>query len=284
MGLVVLLGGLGLVWFVRRQRRRRREDSEAFREPVAVREEVDMGLGPKLGRVFGVDRIFTTRSGSTQADLSRTRTQGDKKRLRELLLPSNYARRHAHPTSANTDIPLSQTKYHEATSNSRNSLIGGVRISTYLNIPPPPYAPSSISTSRPPSLAALTTPSLFQPSSPTYTHTGTSTPTPSTRPYETARQNLLRTLKHHEDDIDLLSDTHDQSYYPMLDIPVLPLPKRAWTAGRGEEEKERGVSRPGVGSRDVDEEEVRRVSRIEARLSELWPELGKGQRAGEGWV
>lgn len=310
VGAVLVLVAIGASWYIRKQRKRTREQSQAFREAMEqqgpgsepAKRRLAMGMG--VGKLFGKDRVWTGRSGGGEAGVA-GRGEGERKRLRELLLPSHRARSAATAATGEKrgDIELAQTKYQEAF-----PLATPGRQSAYLN-PPPPYDPTPSSSARASTVLSSNhllplSSSHFRPPSPSYSYSGSSTPLPTnatstgpgpSRPYENARAHLLRTLQHHEDDVDLLSSSQQIDFF----LPLIPAPPRAMTAAiaKGKEEEEREVYRPQLvpnwraGERaaegqGTDEEEVRRLERFETRLSELWPDMGsqKRERIGEGWV
>lgn len=127
----LLLAGLGW-WYVRRERRRTRAATKAFGDAMDEHDVRQRMLRLRLERVFGLDRIrdFHSPGEPEQADESKER---ERKRLRELLLPSYRRRR-----EARDNIELS-SKAREA------DLEQHARHSHWF-APPPPYAPSGLGT------------------------------------------------------------------------------------------------------------------------------------------
>jgi hypothetical protein len=99
----LLLAGLGW-WYVRRERRRTRAATKAFGDAMDEHDVRQRMLRLRLERVFGLDRIrdFHSPGEPEQADESKER---ERKRLRELLLPS-YRRRREAPGAAREAFTL----------------------------------------------------------------------------------------------------------------------------------------------------------------------------------
>lgn len=131
---ILAIIGLGVWWYVRRERRKTREASERFRDGMDE-VEVQKRVGRyRLERLLGMERARLT--GDAEALAGGEAQQKEKKRLRELLLPSK--RRAA--TAQNAKHAEEQEKGMEM------SAAGKSRASLW-TAPPPPYAPSSPSVS-----------------------------------------------------------------------------------------------------------------------------------------
>lgn len=266
IGIILIIGGLGGGWYIRRERRKRREGSKAFKEAMDVHGPTTGigGEGIGLRRWFGFDRISPISTEATYATEGKEGSRG----LKELLLPSStFAKKSQNQDvgGKREDIELIQTKYEEA----------GIGRQSY-SIPPPPYNPSPSSSSLSDTVKPLDF-SIPQIRS----STSSSALIPSI-----VKSELERTIRQYEDGIDLLSEAQD------LMVPNIPIPPRAKIGLEREEEREKEVYRPhvvrfsGIDGDESDgrEEEIRRISKFEKRLSELWPNLGRNNRFGEGWV
>jgi hypothetical protein len=141
---------------VRKERRKTRKESNDFAVGLGergTRERMDI---LRLESVLGIDRI--------RSSVPPTRGQGDKARLRELLLPSKRRERERNGTrSGNRDIPLAKVeKVDKGVDGDRH------RESHWFNPPPPPHDPQnpilvdpSLITSGDPYMVGPTTPVDF---------------------------------------------------------------------------------------------------------------------------
>lgn len=273
--LAVLVGG-GAWWYIRKQRERTRKDTQAFGnaieshgpESYISRKKRDLGLE----RLWGFERVWPTRDERSDGDVERGQT--DKKRLRELLLSSRTRAKNG--GTKRDSMELSRTKYLDHLAES------GPGSNTF-SIPPPPYAPSSSSsTSGQPS----PDPTAVDFSSARPMSVNLRGPVPAT-----TREQLLRTIQHHQDDIDLLSESEVVRADSGLNVRLPMLPPVAGRSDRADkqEEREGEVYRPQYGAKGVhhghDDGQGRVSSGSSAgRLSALWPNMKGNRRATEGWI
>jgi len=121
---LVAIIGIGAWWYIHRERRKTKQATRDFAEVLDGRGLRHQLLITRLERVLGISRVTATGLSAGQ------RTEGDRKRLRNLLLPSRRRRE---------TIPLDERKIDKS-ANERRDL--------HWVAPPPPYAPSTnVSTS-----------------------------------------------------------------------------------------------------------------------------------------
>lgn len=124
---VLIAIGLTGWWYVRRERRKTREATQAFADSLDDKTIRDRLTRLRLETVFGLDRIRTGGSvAPVDLQAEEVRKVKERKKLRDLLLPSNRRKR-----AGVENIELG-TKHKESMRD---------RLSAWM-APPPPYAPS----------------------------------------------------------------------------------------------------------------------------------------------
>lgn len=124
---VLLVVGLDGWWYVRRERRKTREATQAFADTLDDKTIRDRLTRLRLEKVFGLERIRTGATASpVVSQAEEIRKVKERKRLRDLLLPSSRRRR------AGVENIEMGTKHKESKRD---------RLSAWI-APPPPYAPS----------------------------------------------------------------------------------------------------------------------------------------------
>lgn len=105
-------------WYVRRERRKIRQATKEFAEVLDERAVRDRTMVLRLERVLGLNRV--------SPEPTPLRTENERKRLRDLLLPSR---------KRDKDIPLDERKIDK---------LGNDRRGSHWFAPPPPYMPSPL--------------------------------------------------------------------------------------------------------------------------------------------
>ena len=294
---ILLLLGLGAWWYIRRERRTTREASEKFRngmDEVDVRKRVGKY---RLERFLGMERARLAGDAEALGEGDGQGGKKGKKRLRELLLPSK--RRAA-------AVKVGDAKEAEAMemTQARGSM---------LNVPPPPYAPSSPSVAgsregdaKVPLSAATMSSGHF---SPTYAPTNSFSEAQYALKQQRAAKETVDQRRYLTSTSELdLPDTLRTPFISSIDAAttiqpggLLPPPRPAVSFGGAkpklEEDRktlrfaDEGVKRGnwmdevdalGVGADHV-LDSIPGTGQADAmRLSQLWPEM-KGRKT-EGWV
>lgn len=141
---VLALLGLGVWLYIRQQRRQTRQATDEFRNAIDDREVRDRMMILRLEKVLGLDRVAPSIIPPRSTDPG-VKTKEERKKLRELLLPSRKRARDVMRSTTNfEDIPLEDKTGDKDIVGGKG--LGADRRSHWLN-PPPPYSGHLASTS-----------------------------------------------------------------------------------------------------------------------------------------
>nr|XP_031862420.1 uncharacterized protein CI109_001917 [Kwoniella shandongensis]KAA5529492.1 hypothetical protein CI109_001917 [Kwoniella shandongensis] len=274
---LIIPGGVGIWWYIRRERRQTREDTKQFGERLdskAVKDRLDV---LRLESVLGLNRLRCGSGRNGGVDEEGKYDEGRRMRFRNLLLPSKRNRQ------ANNDVELSSKSHHD-------------RQRAGWSVPPPPYVPSLTSpphssesdtkTQHAEWSSGLTAPRGLRDSLdsiPTPVLAGFSASQPSTAAQEAERQRPSSTYMLGNTIVHSLSTGPSSSLEPAVQPTptfggLLPPPRPGMVRQSSMPSKEREVSRLTTGAEDG--------MGVERRLRDLWPALndGSGRREEEGYI